>query len=218
MGKSVQKSKGEGVQEISYIRRRNYFLTMKGVLKSLVLPQNLYAEDVAEIASLCLRRYGEKEWRSVVLTNEIHGHLGIYSTLGAKMGVLAVELFEKRGVIGDISVVSFAGSVPPVSCFNDGLQVSTGASMGHGLFAVSSEGKECGARARFTCGGETFELRLKPEYEEVIRADIRRGVDLYGHASPYWEYVRSLALRYWKDWDRAEIFEWSEGKRSATGL
>ena len=191
---------------------------MTGVLKSFVLPQGLYADDVAGIAGECVRRFGEREWRSVVLTNEIHGHLGIYSTLGAKMGVLAVELFEKRGAAGDISVISFAGSVPPVSCFNDGLQVSTGASMGHGLFAVGSEGIECSARARFSCGGETVELRLKPEYEEVIRADIRKGVDLYGHASPYWEYVRSLALRYWRDWDRAEIFEQAEGNHSATGL
>lgn len=180
---------------------------MTGVLRSFLLPPELYTDDVAEIAGACIARYGEREWRSVVLTNEIHGHLGIYSTLGAKMGVLAVELFEKTGAVGDISVVSFAGSVPPVSCFNDGLQVSTGASMGHGLFAVGPEVDGCSARARFTCGGGSVELRLKPEYEEIIRADIRKGVDLYGRTPSYWEYVRRLALRYWKDWDRAEIFE-----------
>ena len=113
---------------------------MKGILKSFLLPLDLYADDVAEIAPDCLRQYGEPEWRSVLLTNEIHGHLGIYSTLGAKMGVWARDLFRERGVDEPVSVLSSAGSIPPVSCLNDGLQVSTGASMGHGLFAVAPEG------------------------------------------------------------------------------
>lgn len=177
---------------------------MKGVLKSFLLPQEFYADDVADIVGNCIKRHGEAEWRAVVLTNEIHGHLGIYSTLGAKMGVLAREIFRERGLEGEISVLSFAGSVPPVSCLNDGLQVSTGASMGHGLFALSG-GADTSVKARFTCGKTSVEISLKPEYEELIKADINRGVALYGHAPEYWEYVRGLALRYWKDWDRKQI-------------
>lgn len=179
---------------------------MKGVLKTFLFPQDQYAGDVADIAPICISRYGEKEWRSVVLTNEIHGHLGIYSTLGAKMGVRAGDLFHSLGIEGDISVVSFAGSVPPVSCLNDGLQVSTGASMGHGLFSVSTDNETCTARALFSCGGTTLDVRLKPEYEEIVKSDIGEGVTLYGHSPLYWEYVRNLALKYWKDWDRALIF------------
>ena len=62
---------------------------MKGVLKSFLFPQDLYADDVADIVGNCIKRHGEAEWRAVVLTNDIHGHLGIYSTLGAKMGLRA---------------------------------------------------------------------------------------------------------------------------------
>jgi pyrimidine-specific ribonucleoside hydrolase len=175
---------------------------MRGVLKSLLLPRELYADDVAGIVGNCVKRYGEAEWRAVVLTNEIHGHLGIYSTLGAKMGIRARELFAENG---DISVLSFAGSIPPVSCLNDGLQVSLGSSMGHGLFAVSADGNTS-ARARFTCGDRTLELSLKPEFEEIIKADIREGVARFGHAPAYWDYVRRLAIRYWAEWDRARIF------------
>ena len=171
---------------------------MKGVLKSFLLPSDLYADDVAAIAADCILRHGEQEWRAVLLTNEIHGHLGIYSTIGAKMGILALEFFRRQGLEGDLHVLSFAGSRPPVSCLNDGLQVSTGASMGHGLFAVSPDG-EPSVKARFTGLGSAF--------EDIIRADIKKGVELYGHAPAYWEYVRSLALKYWQHWDRKDIFE-----------
>lgn len=176
-----------------------------GALKNFLLPLDVYAEDVADIAASCIQLYGPDEWRAAVLTNEIHGHLGIYSTIGAKMGIRAAELFKEKGIGGEISVISFAGSIPPVSCLNDGLQVSTGASMGHGLFEVAPAG-EPSAKACFTCGGESFEMSLKPEYEQVIKADISRGVALYGHAPEYWNYVRRLAVRYWREWDRAQIF------------
>lgn len=180
---------------------------MKGVLKSFQFPGESYAEDVAEILGDCIGRYGEREWRAVVLTNEIHGHLGIYSTLGAKMGVRAMEILGKLGANGHISVLSFAGSIPPVSCLNDGLQVSTGASMGHGLFAVAAD-KESSARARFNCGSHSLEMWLNPEFEDIIKADIKEGISLYGHSPEYWEHIRRLAIRYWRDWDRARIFSW----------
>lgn len=152
-----------------------------------------------------MERFGPREWRLVVLTHEIHGHLGIYSTLGVKMGLRARELFESEGLDGDIAVLSHAGSVPPVSCLNDGLQVSTGATVGHGLIAVS-EDPEKRVEARFSCGGRDLTLRLRPEFESQIREDIRAGVERFGHSPAYWQYVRSLALRYWAEWDRTQIF------------
>ena len=183
---------------------------MKGVLKSFLLPAAYYADDVADIVGNCVQRHGEEEWRAVVLTNEIHGHLGIYSTLGAKMGILARELFREKGLEGDISVLSFAGNVPPVSCLNDGLQVSTGASMGHGLFAVSPR-DSVSVKASFRCGNAAREISLLPDYEALLKADLQKGVALYGHSAAYWNHVRRLALAYWAGWDRSEIFlvRWS---------
>lgn len=179
---------------------------MKAALEHFRLPIDVYADDVADIVGNCIQAYGETEWRAVVLTNEIHGHLGIYSTLGAKMGIRATELIREKRLEGEISVLSFAGSVPPVSCLNDGLQVSTGASMGHGLFAVSPSGP-ASVRACFRCGETRLELRLKPEYEQTIQADIQQGRALYGHSPQYWEHVRRLAVRYWQQWDRKQIFQ-----------
>ena len=146
------------------------------------------------------------EKRAIELTNLIHGHIGIYSILGAKMGVHALDLFEASGIEGRPVIVSYAGSVPPVSCFNDGLQISTGSTLGRGLISVALD-VEPRAEATFTCGGKTLHLRLKPSYEAQIQADIRRAVELYGHGPEYWQHVESLALRYSAEWDRGEIFE-----------
>ena len=175
---------------------------MAGVLKSFQFPLDLYADDVRDIVGTCIERYGEREWKIITLTNEIHGHLGIYSTLGGKMGLYAMELLQADH---SISVLSYAGDVPPVSCFNDGLQVSTGASLGHGLISISDEAEKR-AEAVFACGQKSVRLKLKPEYENAVIADIKRGVALYGNTPEYWLYVRSLALDYWRNWDRKEIF------------
>ena len=56
--------------------------------------------------------------------------------------------------------------------------------------------------------GKTLRLALKPEYARRIRDDVRRGIELYGDLpAPYWLYVRELALRYWRDFARHEIFD-----------
>lgn len=176
---------------------------MSCVLNSGVLPCECYAPDVRMVMDDTVRRFGEEEWHKVVLTNEIHGHLGIYSTLGAKMGCLAMSLHDGDD---EPEVLSYAGSQPPVSCFNDGLQVSTGATMGHGLFLLSDE-KDKRVEALFTWKSETLRLRLKTEYVRIIQEDIRRGVEAYGHSPRYWSYVRELALKYWSQWSRDDIFE-----------
>lgn len=177
---------------------------MPGIIKDFNLPYELYADDVKSIVGTCIERFGIREWKAVVMTNEIHGHLGIYSTIGAKMGLYAREIFEAEGIRGHISILSFAGSVPPVSCLNDGLQISTGATVGHGLMDISDEAEKR-AEAVFTAGGKTIRLKLKPEYEERIKQDIASGVAAYGSGPRYWEYVRELALKYWAEWDRKEI-------------
>ena len=61
------------------------------VFDTFPLSADLYAADVAAICERTIARYGSDEWRKVTLTNALHGHLGIYSTLGAKMGLRACE-------------------------------------------------------------------------------------------------------------------------------
>ncbi len=164
-----------------------------------------YARDVEPIIGQAIALYGPSEWRACVLTNELHGHLGIYATVGVKMGIRAREYFNIG--VDDIEVTTYAGHTPPVSCMNDGLQVGTGASVGHGLIRVAAVDAPR-PEALFRFKDKTIRLRLKPEYAERIRRDVRRGVELHGdRTEAYWQYVRELALHYWLDFDRHEIFE-----------
>ncbi|MBO4605175.1 MAG: formylmethanofuran dehydrogenase subunit E family protein [Bacteroidales bacterium] len=145
------------------------------------------------------------EWRAVRLTNKIHGHIGIYSLIGVKMGIRALEEFRALGLSDHVRIVSHAGLVPPVSCLNDGLQISTGATLGHGAISVAPDLAE--PAAEFTCAGKTLTITLKPEIAAQIRDDIARGVALYGHSPKYWKYVEHLAKRYRFTLNRKEIFD-----------
>lgn len=177
---------------------------------------------IEAMAERTIARWGKEEWRAVILTNEIHGHIGIYSTIGAKMGIYALELLSRLcNKAEELKVLSFAGSRPPVSCFNDGLQISTGATLGHGAIEIaksSAESKEHADarveaifRFRAICGTEAKEMQLrvwlKEELRQQIAGDIANAVKQYGHTPDYWLQVRRLALDYWQQWNRAEIFE-----------
>lgn len=167
----------------------------------------LYAGDVAPNVDEAVARHGASEWRAGVLTNELHGHLGIYAVIGVKMGIRAREYFDIG--VDDMQVVSRAGSSPPVSCMNDGLQVATGATVGHGLLTVSDV-ETPRSEALFRFKNKAVRIALKPEYADRIRREVREGVERYGSGTePYWQYVRELAIRYWLGFDRHAIFELS---------
>jgi type 1 glutamine amidotransferase/formylmethanofuran dehydrogenase subunit E len=155
-----------------------------------------------------IERHGMEEWRVSVLTSEVHQHLGIYSVVGAKMGLLAREYF---GVgLDKLHILSHAGLKPPVSCLNDGLQVSTGATLGHGTILVGAEGTAL-PEAEFIYEGRRILLCLKPEILKRIREDIAHGVRQYGDLTPaYFDFVRELSVSYWMELDRKKIFEIKE--------
>ena len=174
------------------------------IFKSFPVDRNLFEEDVARIAGQVIEKYGRKEWKIVVLTNEFHEHLGIYSIVGAKMGLRAREYFNVG--IDELIIESLAGSNPPVSCLNDGLQASTGSTLGHGTISVTGDAPV--PEARFTFKNTTIRLKLKEDIRDQIRKDVSYGIRQFGLDSPeYWDYIRALALQYWLTLDRREIFE-----------
>jgi pyrimidine-specific ribonucleoside hydrolase len=139
-----------------------------------------------------------------VLTQELHGHLGIYAIIGTKMGLRARQHLHLG--VDDISILSYAGSTPPLSCMNDGLQVSTGGTLGHGLIEVTPN-PPFQPQAVFSFKNRSVRLRLKDQYWNIIKKDIKRGIEIHGlNTKGYWDYVRKLALKYWLEWDRREIF------------
>lgn len=126
------------------------------------------------IIGRAVQRYGLSEFRAAVLTNELHGHLGIFATVGVKMGIRAREYFDIG--VDDMHVTTYAGNRPPVSCLNDGLQVSTGGTLGHGLITVAEvKAGDTRPEATFTFKNKKVTLRLKPEYERRVREDLKKG-------------------------------------------
>jgi len=175
------------------------------VFKSFPVDTTLYLMQYAGMVNPTIKKYGLIEWKAVVLTNEIHGHTGIYSIIGAKMGVRAMEFFNVG--VNNMEVVSFAGTEPPLSCFNDGIQISTGSTIGQGLITIS-DSVSMMPSATFEFNGCRVNISLRPELALAMQEDIRTGIENYGlQTTSYWLYIESLAIRYWRDMDREEIFE-----------
>jgi len=163
-----------------------------------------FKPDLRAMADKILRKYGMEEWKATVLTNELHRHLGIYSIIGAKMGIYARE--RLTAPLDSLTVVSMAGNKPPVSCLNDGLQVSTGASLGRGTIEIDDSSPR--AAAIFIYNDQKLTLKLKEHIVRQIKDDIRAAIKTYGPLTPgYFSHVRRLSIKYWYNMDRSEIFD-----------
>jgi pyrimidine-specific ribonucleoside hydrolase len=168
----------------------------------------MFTYDVRKILDSAIARYGTEEWKACVMTDEFHGHLGVFSIVGAKMGIKARDLFD----VGPdkLRVTTYAGTKPPYSCLNDGIQVSTGATVGQGLITIAGV-ENTKPEAIFTYKGKSYRLTLKDEYLAIVNHDIEEGILKFGLLDDgYWKLVRRSALKYWLEWDRDVIFEVEE--------
>lgn len=164
-----------------------------------------YINDVQSVFYSTLLKFGREEWVANVLANELHRHVGVYAVIGVKMGVRAKEYFGAG--IDEMKIVSYAGLVTPYSCLNDGLQVSTGATLGHGLISIAPDTTRL-PQADFTYMNQTIRLTLKKEYQTKIGSEIRELHKIYGlDSNIYWDLVRVLAIKYWSTLDRQNIFD-----------
>jgi pyrimidine-specific ribonucleoside hydrolase len=171
-----------------------------------VMPQDpdFYFDDLKPSVSEIIKRYGLDEWSSGVLANELHRHLGVFAIIGVKMGIRAREYFDTG--VDEFYVTSYAGSEPPLSCMNDGLQVSTGATPGHGLLTVRSD-TTLGPSASFRYLDHRIKLTLKPEIADKMMAELKQINFVYGlDSNIYWELVRKNTIKYWLDLDRHDMF------------
>jgi pyrimidine-specific ribonucleoside hydrolase len=173
------------------------------VMKEFPVNPALFKEDVRPYIQKIIERHGLEEWNACVLTNELHRHLGIYSLVGAKMGVRAREILEAP--FDTVDVISLAGNQQPLSCMNDGLQVSTGASVGRAAITIAHVKQPA---AIFLYKDRKVTLKMKKEIVNQIEADIGAALKQYGGLSPeYFAHIRKLSLEYWLKLDRKEIFE-----------
>ncbi len=208
---------GESVQVISLSKETSGDMVRDAFLKIIAgetINQNQvinfswrkedYFPDVQPIMEETIKKYGKAEWIAETMANELHRHLGVFAIVGTKMGIRAKEYFNAG--IDEMKILSYAGSIPPFSCMNDGLQVSTGATVGHGLISMSA-GSVVRPIADFTYMGRTIRLTLKPEYGKKIASEVKELNQIYGlNSDIYWELIRRLAIKYWANFDRHDIF------------
>jgi pyrimidine-specific ribonucleoside hydrolase len=174
------------------------------VVKEFPVEPSFYFDDIEPSVNEIIGKYGRDEWASGVIANELHRHLGVFAIVGVKMGIRAREYFNTG--VDEFSAVSFAGSMPPLSCMNDGIQVSTGATPGHGLLTVRND-VQATPSVEFTYMNRKIRLTLKPEISEKISSELKEINFIHGLDSDiYWELVRKNSIKYWRDLDRHEIF------------
>jgi formylmethanofuran dehydrogenase subunit E len=96
---------------------------------------------------------------------EFHGHDGPFMTIGLRMGLIALEMLDCKGWF-DLSCEARLNWNPPDSCVIDGIQSSTGCTMGKkNILVVEQDGVE----ACFTSKNKTLCITLKPEVIQGIR-------------------------------------------------
>jgi pyrimidine-specific ribonucleoside hydrolase len=173
------------------------------ILKEFPKDPSLFKEEVQPYVQKIIERHGDEEWKACLLTNELHRHLGMWSIIGAKMGVRAREILEVP--FDELDVISFAGSKQPLSCLTDGLQVSTGASLGRGAITVAHVDQPV---AVFIYKDKKVTLRVKPEIIKEMRDTIQDLSKKFTFQSPkYFQELDKKAIETWLKWDRKKIFE-----------
>ena len=174
------------------------------VIKEFPTDPSFYSADIEPFVAEIVKKYGIDEWISGVIANELHRHLGVFAIVGVKMGIRAREYFATG--VDEFRVTSFAGSVPPLSCMNDGIQVSTGSTPGHGLLTVKNDTPTIPS-AEFTYMNRKIRLTLKPEIAEKISSELKEINFINGlDSNIYWELVRKNSIKYWLNLDRHDIF------------
>ena len=99
--------------------------------------------------------------------SEFHGHGGPFMVIGLKMGLIAVRRLNSGGWFGLNCTASLHWS-PPDSCVLDGIQSSSGCTMGKRNITVK-EGH--GISATFQSDTKSLRITLRPEvYAEIKQA------------------------------------------------
>ncbi|MFH0758446.1 MAG: FmdE family protein [Bacteroidota bacterium] len=207
--KTVNVNKNQNIpairEVISDMNTGNYKPGHFAALYGFPVHRELYAYDVRQIMGSAISRYGMDEWKACVITDEFHGHLGVFSIVGAKMGIYARDYF---GIGPDLlEIHTYAGLKEPFSCMNDGLQVSTGATLGQNSIHVAND-TIAKPQAVFTYRDRSVRISLKPEFLEELKSVIDQGIKNHGlEDEAYWTLIRQTSIKYWLEWNREEIFD-----------
>jgi formylmethanofuran dehydrogenase subunit E len=121
-----------------------------------------------------------------------HGHLGVYVTLGLRMGAIGKRRFgHYKGLTAKVR----SNPDPPMRCVLDGVQFSSGCTMGKGNIALES-GSE--PEVTFEKDGYRLRIALRPGWRERIDREMSKEKEI----------EQSL---FYYEIDEDEVFDIREG-------
>ena len=94
-----------------------------------------------------------------------HGHLGPFLVIGLRMGSLAGERLGNPDPVHSLEVLMELENRRPVSCLIDGIQLSSGCTLGKGNIRVM-DGR--GIWALFRSGGRKVKISLREEIKSRV--------------------------------------------------
>jgi formylmethanofuran dehydrogenase subunit E len=101
-----------------------------------------------------------------------HGHLGVYVTLGLRMGAIGRRRFgHYKGLRANVR----SQPDPPMRCVIDGVQFSSGCTMGKGNIALES-GSE--PEVTFEKEGHRVRIALRPGWRERIDREMSKEKEI----------------------------------------
>lgn len=101
-----------------------------------------------------------------------HGHLGIYVTLGLRMGAMGKEAFgHYKGLKATVRTVP----KPPMMCIVDGVQFGSACTMGKGNIVVEAAAEPA---VTFEKEGRRLSISLKPGLRERIDGEMSHETEI----------------------------------------
>ncbi len=101
-----------------------------------------------------------------------HGHLGVYVTLGLRMGAIGKRRFgHYKGLTASVR----SRPEPPMLCVVDGVQFASGCTMGKGNIRVEAGDDP---EVRFTKEGRILRVALRPGWRERIDREMSKELEL----------------------------------------
>jgi len=99
---------------------------------------------------------------------KFHGHLGPYAVIGYKMGTIANKKLGKDPFKKKAEV--WTGTKPPISCIIDGIQISSGCTLGKGNITIREKGL---AKVKFSDNNSSYiTISLKTEIKDLIEKNV----------------------------------------------
>jgi len=121
-----------------------------------------------------------------------HGHLGVYVTVGLRMGAIGKRLL---GPHKGLRAAVRSKPEPPMLCVVDGVQFSSGCTMGKGNIAVDPAPEP---EVAFEKEGRRVRISLRPGWRERIDREMSKDAEI------------EQSLFYYR-LDESELFEVREG-------